>query len=599
MAGGDGRKIVVDIVGDASKFTKTTDTAVKSATTSLGRLDSVLKKMSASGGIGGALLGGVGIGAGLGVYSLITKAIGTVTDYLGDSLQAAKEDALSVDRLTASLKANVEGWNGNTDAIEASISAKGRLGFADDALRDSFTRIIAVTHDVNEAIRVQNTAVDLARFKQIDLGSATDALIKVEAGQYRGLKALGIQLKAGATQTEALAAVQKVAAGQAEAYAKTSIGRQEALNVKMGELSETVGKFLVGPADAFVGWLSDVVDSIDGPQGADQAIENFITAQRKLAGATGQTSDWLTSFHDGLVALDDILQPQVDEALDFARSIQKLGEASGTTGREIEKLFFFLKDEKALGSAGAKAGVIQFLKDMIVNSTKLQSAQPAVHGFFQTFSNAISNAIPDFEKLKANFHALPPAIEHDLASLTGIVRNTMKDARNEAKVQMAKFIWDMEHPLAGERLGNFYEKQIKAHLRRLKRGQKAGNDLIIADETRFVAYWQGLLAGLQGDIEVVASLRTYVRGGRGHTGAGTRRFGFYEHGHPTNIGGHHRGSTSFGPSVSAGPGGGPGINYNVVVNVAPGGDLAEAGRQMTVAIRAHERRGGANWRSAA
>ncbi len=55
-----------------------------------------------------------------------------------------------------------------------------------------------------------------------------------------------------------------------------------------------------------------------------------------------------------------------------------------------------------------------------------------------------------------------------------------------------------------------------------------------------------------------------------------------------------------GPEVISplGHGMGGGNHYTVNVNVAPGADLAEAGRQMTVAIRAFERRGGKNWRAA-
>ena len=45
-------------------------------------------------------------------------------------------------------------------------------------------------------------------------------------------------------------------------------------------------------------------------------------------------------------------------------------------------------------------------------------------------------------------------------------------------------------------------------------------------------------------------------------------------------------------------GGGMGATYNITVNVAPGGDLVEAGRQMVRAITSYERRSGRVWRSA-
>jgi hypothetical protein len=44
----------------------------------------------------------MGIGAGLGVFSLVTKGVEMVTGAIGDSIKAARDDALSVAQLTAS-----------------------------------------------------------------------------------------------------------------------------------------------------------------------------------------------------------------------------------------------------------------------------------------------------------------------------------------------------------------------------------------------------------------------------------------------------------------------------------------------------------------
>jgi hypothetical protein len=41
-----------------------------------------------------------------------------------------------------------------------------------------------------------------------------------------------------------------------------------------------------------------------------------------------------------------------------------------------------------------------------------------------------------------------------------------------------------------------------------------------------------------------------------------------------------------------------GAAYHITVNVAPGGDLVEAGRQTVRAIQAYERRSGRVWRAA-
>jgi hypothetical protein len=185
---------------------------------------------------------GVGIGAGIGALNLLSSAIGGVTDFLGDSVAAYNEDQKSIANLDASLKANVAGWNGNRDAIEGVLTQRMALGFSDEEQRSSLAKLVAATHDVNAALEIQRTAMDLARFKGISLADATDALTKVEAGSYRVLKSLGIQLKDGATQTEALAAVQAVATGQAAAYASTNEGKVLVSQIKVNEAQEKLGK---------------------------------------------------------------------------------------------------------------------------------------------------------------------------------------------------------------------------------------------------------------------------------------------------------------------------------------------------------------------
>ena len=138
---------------------------------------------------------GLGIGAGIGAFGAIAAVAGKVTDALGDMTRNAIADEESIVRLAASLRANVPDWNSNTDAIEANILAKQRLGFDDETLRDSLSVLVGATHDVTRAQEIQNIAMDLARFKRIDLKTASEALIKVEGGAYRSLKQLGIKLK--------------------------------------------------------------------------------------------------------------------------------------------------------------------------------------------------------------------------------------------------------------------------------------------------------------------------------------------------------------------------------------------------------------------
>jgi hypothetical protein len=175
-------------------------------------------------------------------FGVLDRVLGSTIGFIGDATRAFIEDEQSIERLSAALKGSIPNWTGSTAAIEATLKARMRLGFTDDDQRNSLVSLLAATGDVTEALRVQRVAMDLARLKNIDLASAADALTKVEAGSYRILKSLGIELADGATQMEALAAVERVATDQAEKYANTTGGKMLAAQVKIGESTERLGQ---------------------------------------------------------------------------------------------------------------------------------------------------------------------------------------------------------------------------------------------------------------------------------------------------------------------------------------------------------------------
>lgn len=215
-----------------------------------------------------------------GLLTPTTLAIGGAVALGGvliDSAKAASEEQINIAKLGASLRANIPNWDGNTKAIEATISARERLAFSDDDLRDSLALLVGATHDVGKALEIQRTAMDLARLKGISLKDASTALVRVEGGQYRALKSLGIVLKEGATATDALAAVQRVAAGQAEAYGNTIVGKTEAMEIKFHDLQETLGRFTLPLLDQLTTKALDGADALDkltgSTEGTDMAID--------------------------------------------------------------------------------------------------------------------------------------------------------------------------------------------------------------------------------------------------------------------------------------------------------------------------------------
>jgi hypothetical protein len=199
---------------------------------------------------------------------------------LGMATKAAAEEQKGIARLDAALRANDKSFRGNTDAIEKVIAKREGLAFADDQLRDSLTILVGKYKDTDKALALQTTAMDLARLKGISLTDATAMLSKGLDGSTKILKTLGITLPATATEQERLTAIQKVAAGQAEAYGKTAAGAQEAFQIAIGNVVEDLGSALLPVMATVFTWLRE--KAIPAVKGVIATVQKWMRENRPL-----------------------------------------------------------------------------------------------------------------------------------------------------------------------------------------------------------------------------------------------------------------------------------------------------------------------------
>lgn len=192
---------------------------------------------------------GAGMGIGMGLWNQLAMSISQVPGALVDVTRAGAEEEAQILRLSQAISANDSSWNGNMAAVESVIDGRKRLAFSDDEMRESLLRLVPVTQNLNEALAVQKTAMDVARLRGISLEEASDKLGKVLVGNKRVLKELGIEVDATATRTEMLAEVQRRAAGQAEAYADTTIAGVTRMENAWEDLQEDLGKGVAQAAD--------------------------------------------------------------------------------------------------------------------------------------------------------------------------------------------------------------------------------------------------------------------------------------------------------------------------------------------------------------
>lgn len=342
-------------------------------------LDKTGKKSKSAGG----LLGGFGKTAGL----VALTGVGALVAGLAMATASAAEEEKGIAALDAALKANDKAYKGNTDSIEALITKRTALAFADDELRSSLTFLVTKYKDVDKAQALQSTAMDLARLKGISLDEATKMLTKGLDGSSKVLKQLGIDLPATATEQERLTAIQKAAAGQADAYGKTAAGAQEAFRLALGDLVEDAGALFLPIMKDVFGFLRETV--IPAIRTVAKRVGEWMTKNKplidqikKFVGGVlkslwegiGRVIDWIGKFVSAVANNKD--------AMNVLRTVFDLiGTAVGLVVKAIETLLGWLGDfigwitsnktiMKGVATAfdtikGAVKGVVGMIKSLV------------------------------------------------------------------------------------------------------------------------------------------------------------------------------------------------------------------------------------------
>lgn len=369
---------------------------------------------------------GVGVAATNFALGALQGTLGAVGDVVREATDAFIDDERSQVQLRAAIRANVDAWDGNTKAIEGVLAARMKLGFSDDEQRDSLKGLVAAYGDVTKALEVERTAMDLARFSGVDLATASDVLIKVHAGNYRALKALGINTKDITNETQALAAVQKIATGQAEEFAGSLEGRlavastrskeaMERLGQATAEFSADIEEAKAGGIEKFVIGLDTLVDGLNFSQ---QSLKRQNELQRIAIGLTPLLSKEQKDAANA--ALDQAAaQDQLANAMsDLSNFPGKLADDMGGALPKVRPFFAEIQDDlkdtakKADDTRTAIKGLSDVLENQLfgdaINAGNLADLQKT-HDELVKQRKAVQKGTPDWiiltGKIKENEQA--------------------------------------------------------------------------------------------------------------------------------------------------------------------------------------------------
>jgi len=264
----------VDLLGDATQLNRTLDEAkAKAEGTGKGFL-SMGKTAALAGGAAG---------------------VGLLFEGLKDSIDAGMNAEKVNARLAVVFKdvgLSAKQYGGQVE----DLTSKGRrLGFMNEDVKTSFGSLLLATGNVKDAITQVGIAEDLARYKSVDLGTATKALTMAHAGSTRMLKQLGISITPVTTAYDALKAsgeklttaqgmldaahakaIDRLATyhlalklvtgdvqGQAQAYAGTASGAMAQFRAQLNNVFEVIGLKLLPTLTKLLNWVMQEMPTIE------------------------------------------------------------------------------------------------------------------------------------------------------------------------------------------------------------------------------------------------------------------------------------------------------------------------------------------------
>lgn len=262
----------------------------------------------------------------IGVYGL-TSAIRSFWN-------AASEQEMVLGQTQVALEAAGLSWDTYGDRVERALTRQSKaLAFDDEALARSFQVFIRQTGNVDEALRRNELAADLARGRYMSLEQATQLVTKAALGQAGALRRVGIDTRGATTGVELLRLLTEKYGQSAERAATTSQAAQDRWNVSLENAKETLGTALLPAFTSYIGKLTQYVDK------TSESGE----LQQKVNAILEDTEDIVSGVAKGMDTVRRVLGPIV--------------EGLGGMERAAQTLFTVFAVSKLLRIAGAIRGI--------------------------------------------------------------------------------------------------------------------------------------------------------------------------------------------------------------------------------------------------
>ena len=329
---------------------------------------------------------GKAAGAAFAVAGAAALAYGAVL--LKQGVESALADEAAQAKLATTLKNVTNATDAQIQAVEDQILQTSLLtGVTDDELRPSFERFLRATKDSEQALKLQQVALDVSAGSGKSLEAVTNAMAKAAEGNTGSLAKLGVGLTSAQLKTmdleEITASLADTFGGQAAVKADTFAGKLAVLKNAFDEGKETVGSFVL---DALTPMINTIVGTVI------PAITKFMES---MGGKEGLTSAFTTYINMAKTLFIPIL-----EGIQFAFNTIK--NAVMDNKEEFTALFKFLKDfvapfmgqvfKIAIQGVGVALGVvINIVGSLISGFQTLFGIIQSVVGAIQSLISLVAN----------------------------------------------------------------------------------------------------------------------------------------------------------------------------------------------------------------
>ena len=353
-----------------------------------------------------------------------------LTYFLSKSVSAAIESEDSIARLSASLSNVGVNYDQVSDSLEKFISQMEQAsGFSDEELRGAMTRLVQITGDYDKSLSLMTLTSDIAKGAHIDLSQSAKIVGMALEGNTRGLMALGIKMKEGATPTQILTELMNRFSGSAEKMGNTTQGAINRLRNSFDNAQEAIGGVLTPAVQTFANVLANLIQKfVDAPPWVHKLTTGILVAATAFLGIGGliaiAVASWpflvavVTAASGAFMALAGFVIGTVAPIVAMIVGITVLIGVAALVIRHFKEWLDVLKH-----LLDPLKMIVSFWKDVFTVGIR-----QAITNLKENFSESASNMKADFGKFK-------DGVSSDLSALS--------DKFNEAKEGVKGFFDEM------------------------------------------------------------------------------------------------------------------------------------------------------------